>query len=277
MIENTTIKASIVKPEDAKPAKIKVDELLKFNGGLDTVITDSIELADLVSSLFGGIMHDYYGCKICVNDGRANPIVAQTIPRGTLYVDLYFKYNANDASNRMRNIELLSNINKKAIEPKADIDNTDKTPEEIARERRDEEFRNKIMMMLSMNQRSNAGNMFFITKETYESLIPFMFNGANTRWNDHTQEIQISPTPYSKGDVLVRISGLSLNAILSMIYGNEVDGTNYEYAAAPHTPIPNQDEFIVVINRLDIRTVRSLQNKLGIGSVATNMFHRYTR
>lgn len=96
---------------------IQVNEFMPFEGNMKSRFTTSMDLAETISGLFSGVMDDFCGCKIRINDGNTsyykgynnsyavNPIVpiSDDFKRvgkgpGNLYVDLYFKFNGYDLS-----------------------------------------------------------------------------------------------------------------------------------------------------------------------------------
>ena len=241
------------KTEETK-AKINVNEHAPFGGNMKCNLMSSMEMAEIVSSLFGGVFRDYAGCKIRINDGRGLPAVVNTIAPGALYVDLYFKdQSADTSSDKIATLSIAGK--KKEGEDKASLS----------------ERYTRVMGTI-------PGRMYVVSKETYECLEEFMFNGPRTQWNNHTQEITTQMNPYSKDEVLVTISGLDLNKIIAKIYGTKTEEGRYEYMAAPSTVIPNKtEEFIMTVTQLDLETVTDLQNTLGIYTSNAPTFHQYHR
>lgn len=256
------IKTSI---QDESKTFIKVDNHEPFKGDLKTDIISSIEMASIVSSLFGGIFSDFCGCKICVNDGRGNPAAMQHVAPNALYVDIYFKDRGPAPEGKMKNIVSIASLNDQIQRSK----NANTDEERI---NRDVNLANRLGVVCSAGRISN---IYKVDNKTYEALEKFMVTGPRTRWADHTQEIENLGSPYGKKEVVVRISGLDLNSIITEIYGNKTDGTNYEYVAFPSTAIPNQDEFIMMVTQLDLQAVRDLQRDLGISYANPANFHQY--
>lgn len=238
-----------------KPASIEILEHPTFEGDLKTTFMSSTEMCDIVSSLFLPAFSDYHGCEIYVaGRGQSVPVIDNN-PQlmGQLCVDLYFKDREKDFASSWKNLEL--------IEGKKDTSK---------------------MSILDRYERINGittsktGRVYNVTKETYEALDKFMFNsGSNIRWNDYTQEIVQQSTVYGKEEIYVRISGLSLNKIITEIYGDKTKDGIYEYIAFATTIIPNQQsrEFVLQVCQLDQEAVRRLQRILGVTNGALN-FHR---
>lgn len=240
------------KIEETK-TKINVNDPAPFGGNMKCNLISSMEMAEIVSSLFGSVFRDYAGCKIRINDGRGLPAVVNTIAPGALYVDLYFKENRD--GNEGKKIATLSIPGKKDNKENSSLG----------------ERYTRVMGTI-------PGRIYHVSKETYECLEEFMFNGPRTQWNNHTQEITTQMNPYSKDEVLVTISGLDLNKVIAKIYGTKTKEGRFEYMATPSTVIPNKtEEFIMTVTQLDLETVTDLQKTLGIYTSNAPTFHQYNR
>lgn len=240
------------KPTTETKASIDVVDHPVFEGDMKSNIISSIDMAEIVSSLFAPAFADYYGCNIRVNDGHTNPVIANTMPIGAIYVDLYFKDMGNPAEGTQKNI-----VPRNAA--------TNKSDDLGAR-------------FMQVNGAFNNSRAYKVTKETYEVLEKFAFNEGRTRWNEHTQEITTSMSTYGKDEVVVCISGLSLDKIVTMIYGDVTDEARYEYRTTVSTVIPSKtQEFIMQVTQLDLAAVRNLQKALGIYSSNALQFHQYHR
>ena len=234
-----------------KKASIEIVEHAEFEGDMKTNIISSIDMAEIVSSFFAPAFSDYYACKICINDGR-NPAIANTMPIGSIYVDLYFKDLGKAAEGTWKNIVRRG-------------ENKDGRTDLGAR-------------FFRVNGSFNNSRAYEVTKETYEALDEFTFTNGRTRWSDHTTETSTPMSVYGKDEVVVCISGLSLNKIITKIYGKRTEDGIYEYIATPSTIIPsNSQEFIMQVSQLDLEAVRNLEKTLGIGSANSPYFHTYVR
>lgn len=232
-------------------AVIEVQDHPKFEGDMKTNIISTIDMADIVSSLFAPALSDYYGCKFRINDGR-NPVIANSVPFGAIYVDLYFKDQGE------------SDTGFKTLTPKGQ-----KAPD-------GSDLASRFM---KVNGAMNNSNVYDISKDTFECLEKFVFgNGQNVRWRDRVTEISSTMSVYGKEEVVVEISGLSLNKIITEIYGDKTDDGRFEYIATPSTFIPSSaNEFILQISQLDLSAVRNLQKTLGIYTANSPQFHRYSK
>lgn len=251
MSNNPTIMTEGVKKEKAN---ISVVDHLEFKGDLKSSIISSIEMAEIVSAFFAPAFSDYYGCNIRVNDGHINPAIANSVPLGAIYVDLYFKDQGKNDKGGWKNLELNSNKNESGTDLSTRF------------------FR--------VNNQANKSRAYKVTDETYEALEEFMFIGNHFKinWNLHTQEIQSPMSVYGKEEIVVCISGISLEKIISKIYGTVTDDARYEYKVLPETIIPNKNgEFIMMVFQLDNNAVRELQNTLGVYNPNAPMFHQYLR
>lgn len=247
-------KRTVAEPAKQETWKIVLTEPKKFEGDMKTNIISSIEMADIISSLFSSVFNDYYGCNVRVNDGHASPVVTNSLPYGAIYVDLYFK-DQPAQENLLKNIEPYAK----------DAEGKPKDPNSLG------------ARFTRMNGSISTGRVYSVSKETYEALAEFMPTGP-FRWNEHTQEISTPMGVYSKEEVVVCISGLDLNKIITKIYGDRTDETTYEYIATPSTIIPSRtSEFIMQVTQLDIAIVRELQQVLGVRNYGAPEFHRYVR
>lgn len=240
-----------VETNEEKRAKIEVKTHPVFEGDMKTNIISSIDMAEIVSSLFAPAFSDYYGCKIQINDGRGLPGVVNSMPYGALYVDLYFKDHGpvSEGSAAYKNI--------------------------VARGSKTDGSKDLGARFMAVNGAGN-GRIYTVTKETYEILSDFMRSGNKTRWNEHTQEIATNMSLYGKEEVVVCVSGLDLNKIITEIYGAKTKEGRYEYIATPSTTIPSTNkEFIMQVCQLDLAAVRELENTLGIYSQNSSQFHIY--
>ena len=249
-MSNTNVKANNA---EKTTARIEVVDPIPFGGNMKSNLISTMEMAEIVSGLFGGVFRDYAGCKIRINDGRGLPAVTSTIAMGALYVDLYFKEQPNNGEGKRVNL----------ITPTKKENNGEKE---------------------SLSQRftrvccTAPGRMYTVTKETYECLEEFVFAGIRPNWNNYTQEITAQTHPYAKDEVFVVISGLDLNRIISKIYGTKTAEGRFEYRATPSTVIPNKaDEFIITVSQLDLETINDLQTTLGIYMGNAPSFHPYNR
>lgn len=233
-----------VENKETKKATISVAEHPVFEGDMKTNIISTIDMADVVSSLFAPAFSDYYGCKIRINNGE-NPFV----PSGVLYVDLYFKDRGTAADGAWKNIV-----------PRGSV----KTG-------------NRIADGLQRITGQGTGRVYEVTKETYEALEAFSFAGNRTNWMNLTQEISTNMSVYGmKEEVVVCISGIDLNRVISEIYGNKTEEGLYDYVATPATPIPGKvQEFILQVCQLNKKAVRDLQRDLGVYNPNSPQFHQY--
>lgn len=234
------------KQETKKKATFDVVDHPPFPGDMKTCITTTIDLTQTVSKLFAPAFPDYVGCNILMNDG-SRPVIAQTMPYGTVYVNLFFKDNGEAPEGMKKNIILSGSS---------------------------DDNRSIGDRIVAMSGRT-AARAYEVTAATYEMLEEFMPNGSRTRWMNHTNEITSQMSPYGKEEIFVEIAGLELNRIITKIYGAKTDEGRYEYQTTASTIMPNKNrEFIVQIAQLDLKAVRDLQNALGIYGANAPMFHQ---
>lgn len=246
--------------EERQPAKIEVVENEIFPGNMKMAYLSSIEMADIVSSLFAPSFSDYYGCKVCPPDNR-NVVAANEQP-GQVYVDLYFK-DMGTPSGGWKNINPIA----------ADVPAKEKDDEDGVKR---PNLSGRYKAYSNVNRAS--GRVYNVTRETYEALEEFMPRGNKTNWNEHTFETMNGMSIYGKEEVVLCITGLNLNKIIGKIYGTKTNSGIFEYEVAPSTIIPHKNgAFIMQIAQLDVATVRKLQNELGIYNSGSNDFQVYRR
>ena len=231
-------------------ASIEVTDHLEFKGDMKTDIISSIDMADVVSSLFAPAFADYYGCKICINNGR-NPTMAAKLPYGMLYVDLFFKDQGMATGKGWKNIQARNSSNNENLS-----------------------MGDRFQMV---NGTGNA-RAYNVTPQTYEALEEFMLSGSHTRWAEHTTETPISMSVYGKNEIVVCISGLVLNKVITKIYGDKTADDRYEYDVTLSNLIPHKnDEFLIQVCQLSVSAVRNMERVMGIYSANSPQFHRYQR
>lgn len=236
-----------IETKEGKKTTFDVVEHPEFPGDMKTAILTSIDMANIISNMFAGVMPDYYGCRVRVNYGNV-PVVNNTMPGGALYVDLFFKDQCTEED-------------KKNIIPRNSQSNNN---------------RGDLAARFARVNGANNGRVYTVTKQTYEMLEEFMRTGPRTRWMDHTFESASPMGPYGKDEVVVCITGLDLDRIITKIYGNKDQNSRYEYQAKAASILPNKNnEFIMTVTKLDLSAVRDLQESLGIFNNAQMNFHVY--
>lgn len=234
---------------------INVVDNTPFEGDLKTNLVSSTEMAEIVSSLFGAAFADYHGCKIGINDGKNKPLF-DTIAPNTIYVELYFK-DRGEAGSRIKNLKL-----------RGQVDTKD------GKNSMAERFR---QVAGNMNPQV-ASHVYEVTSETYEALEEFIdANARNVNWRLYTQEMSVNMgTIGTKEEAVVCITGLSLNRILTKIYGSETEEGRFEYSAMPATMIPARTgEFIMQVTQLNLETVRKLNRELGFNMPSSSQYYVY--
>lgn len=313
---------------------LNVEKIEDFTSNMKSKYMTSVELCEVISKLFNnGIMEDYIGCKIKVNDGR-NKIVADEYSRvrkgpSNLYVDLYFKYTGYDLDRYKFDVkepeldtssDSIEEATKKLekdyeraidkLERELERENVDYTlktvlPVDVYTKRNDavdkaqktlrrlksnlenirsgkdvtklkdytsviNEASNSTSNSIShryMNLMSNrnSGTVYKVLPHAYEMLEEFMPLHDKTVWTNHTIETTTNMSMFTnREEIIVCITGLDLDAVVSKIYGAGDDNGKYEYACLPSTVIANRiDEFIIVLQQLDVNIVNELINEIG--------------
>ena len=249
--------ATEIKRTNEEKIEIIIDDHPEFEGNLKTMILSSSDMCEKVSALFASFFYDYAGCKVRVNDGRANPVVANSIPYGNIYVDLYFK----DMGKVPEGCNIIKNI----------------TPIGGSSDKKEE--KDSLLARYMRVNGARTGRAYNVSDDTFKTLNNLMgLTYNNSRWLERTQEMVTNYSVYSKEEIVVCISGLDLNTILSKIYGVKDEDGRYEYSATPSTVIPSSaDEFIMHVAQLNTNIVSELRAKLGIYTANSPSFHSYRR
>lgn len=240
-----------------KPAKFKEIEPIAFEGDLNSsIIPEDILCKEILPKLFATSFHDFCGSKIRQMDG-SNPLLFNTgIPKGALYLDLYFKYQGEASKDGP--IQNLLPIN---------------APEDG--QKKNDMYSRLVHVSGSMN----SSRMFKVTPETYQILSEVSFNEKFTRWDAQTQEVASNTLPYTKDEVFVKISGISLDKTISLIYGKGDKNCMYYYSCQPASIRANDPRmFNIQITRLASDALAKLQAYNGIyAPQRADDFYMYTR
>jgi len=237
--------------EEKKKKTIDVIELLKFEANTEVAFVNTIEATEIINNLFGNVLRDYCGSKICLNDGT-NPTLNSIVPVGKFYVNLYFRMNDTDTSDAIPNlVSRAASVNGKS---RYDI------------------LRNMTGL--------SAGRAYEFTPETFEALNEFRFAPERPfNWNNVTTELTSQygfPGSYNQ-EIIACINGLDFEKILNKVYGTRTEEGIFQYQAVPVQFVANASgEFVMQITRLDVRKLEDLRRSLG-GGVTRTEFHSFIR
>jgi hypothetical protein len=226
-----------VKKEKGR-TKLEVEDFIKFDPNIESAYVNTIELRETVACLFKPAFRDYADCKVCLNTGDVPQAVAADIPIGSLYVKLYFRPNESRSEKAIANI--------------------------VGRNR--SEGRSRFDSLCRMSG-ANSGRTYDVTTETYEALDDFrFFNRRKANWNNLTSEV-VSQYGYSVSyneEILVEITGISLEAVLNKVYGERTDEGWFQYQASPVQCVANVGgEYVIQITKLDMKKLDDLRKQLG--------------
>ena len=255
------IDTKVVTNDNGK-AEIEVTKKEVFNGDMKTMIIPSTEMEETISDFFGSVLSDYVGCRVRINDGNSRPIVKQLYEPGSIYVDIFFKNNP-EADGFIKSINTVSST---VDNETKDSKEANKKPNALAQR----------LMRYSRITGTYSGRNFVVSEDTYSILSSFLPNRYIPRWAEHTFESVQQTDSYGKDEVVVGITGLDINKILSQIYGGSTKDARYEYLASPTGLYRyGSSDFIMTVIQLDSDVVRRLQNALGIGQVHPISYNRY--
>ena len=253
---------SNVNRNDNGTIEIGVKEPIEFSSNEKLMVTTSIDLADLVSQFFSQTLTDYYGCKICRSGTSSTlPDVAAIYPQGSIYVDLYFKYDPADHGAEDKAEVLIPRVPPVGTQN----DKKEKTLEE---------------RMLAINALAKTTSLYAIHNDVKKALAPYMVRGLQTNWPGITKEIAQPINAQGKDDTIVCISGVDIGAVIANIYGATEknpdtarnDAIEYHISVGKNLPTRN-DEFIVEIKRYNTKSFKELQVKLGLAMQNNTNFH----
>lgn len=247
-------KTQEIETTEKKKASLKVDPI-SFDGQAKCLYTSTLELADKIGAMFAPAFRDYSGCKISINNGLGPNVILNTIAPGALYVDLYFKEGAGNTNQGIQNLI-----------------------------RRSETKGSELSSRLEHVLGGMASRVYEVSTATKEILEEFVPMNRNPRWNERILEHSVQADAYMpRQDIVVRIIGLSLDQIVSKIYGKSItdkDGNKdeYDYSIVPIRQVFNaRDEYVLQITQLNKQIVRDLSKSLGMNFQTPADYNVYRR
>lgn len=220
---------------------------VEFPGQAKCLYISTLELADKIGSIFAPVFENYSGCKILINRNNAEdstPIIAQTIPFGCLYVNLYFKEGVKNPGG-------IKNLTRR-FETKSD----------------------DLGVRLENVLGGRSNRIYEVTEDTMDILTEFLPNPKSPRWDDRIVERGVQQSAFlPREEVVVCIYGLSLDALISKLYGRvftEEDGTRteFDYSIVPIKQVVSQrEEYVLQITQLDRKIIRDLSRSLGVNLI----------
>ena len=255
------IQTNVIKSKEENSDKVKIElkvvSPLEFEGDIKSNIMTSDRLCDIIGSFFGSFFQDYYGCIIKQHTNvelnpETNALNNAGIPFGGFYVNLFFKDQGKATDGRIKTLYQK---------------NAEKTESSTLAAR----------YMQYNNTHAAASTIYKVSSDT-ETLLSLFMNNPIRNWAMYESEELVPMTAMlnSKPEVVERISCLSLDKIITMIYGSRTADSTYEYRTTLASPINAGSKFILTINQLDTAFVRELQNELGYNR-PTDTFRVYNR
>lgn len=257
-----------------EPLRINVVKERKFDSLTESLFCSSTDICKMINGLFAGLFPDYVGCSIQCNTnvtGNVNGIpvypnpdgVLNELPLNSYYVNIIFKDRGNSA---LRDGEV------KTMIPLHQVNGNNNSGGSL----KDRYVRFNGIMMSSKNYK--------ISDETKEAIEEFMIipNGIKLNdkfWNSRTIEYTegVSVGLYDNKYVShCRIVGLSLEKLISKIYGSkDENGNSVEYLVTPcvlpHLGFQNGSGISMFqISRMDTKNFKKLISTLCGGSYASS-------
>ncbi len=238
------------KNEKPEKARIVVNQHEEFDNTYDTKIITFEKLTKQINGLFGACFADFCGANICIA-GTTPPVNNQIkLPIGSLYVDLYFRDMGEAPKDLYKNIIPATQSKKTAKDDESN----------------DNRLAHRIIDLSNRNIKSSKA--YNVTRETYECLEEFLFGDPRRapKWSELTREIQQNVGGlYGRDGICVVITGLSLEKIITALYGAKTEEGRYSYSvhlnrfdSVGYTTVANPSKSILTICRLDDNEVRKL-------------------
>lgn len=229
---NETTKATNLKGATNNAPKkkgISLKEHLEFPGTLKTNITTSQSLAELINGVLRNVLSDYEGCFIGVDQNGLN-------------LTLYFTDKGEATEGQ---IKVLKNMTKTPVKSAPVIEK---------------------IHALSMYSRSN---MFTLTDDAKEVISGIMDVPGNAKinWSNCVTEVTVPVNNYGQAyNVTVKVSGVSINKILQIVYGTkDEDGKYVQYSTSILRPVPYSPSiFIISIMQLRTEQLEQLAQSTGL-------------
>ena len=224
------------------PYKIELAENVPFNSIASSVYISSSDLMKLVNELFRGAFADFEGSvfETARNAGiGAEPTVSLFFNHG--------KYEDQPTACERSNGKNVGN---------ALLDRT----------------RNRDRQIME-------GDRYIISEDGKDVIAPLLtqrnFNNGNPNWKllvgDFVDTASTGFFTMTQAPQYTKISGLSINKLCSLIYGEKLNGKNYEYdvkiAGGINTPWGGSPQltvnYMLIVNRVDRDEVAKVYEKLG--------------
>lgn len=259
------------KAHDHEPTRIKVNGVRTFEPITQTMIIETNEMCNLINSLFAPVFHDYVGSAIMFNSAGAAGIAAgmpvypnpdgviTDIPLNQHYATIIFK-DLGSLADGESSIKNLKNIN----DVKADSSS----------------LRSRYMAFASVANRSKNYELTLDTKEALEEFMlrPRYAPVNKDFWNRRVLEYAEPVQGIYDNKMIshVRVIGLSLDALVSKIFGTKDDeGNRVEYLVTPctipQTAVQNPNT-LFQISRLDTTNFTKLTGIMYGGSPLSSSY-----
>lgn len=253
------------KEENNGMLTLTVNKHQPFDGNLACYLGSTLEIRDLISTLFKSIFGDYAGCMVGWNNttGRYTPLSLATtkyMRPGDMFVDLYFKHTPG----RVDGVKAI--ITSDESDPTLPSSDKDKKKEEKKEEKKadaNEKF-DRINALSKFNQVMTTPKSFRITKGARDLLRKYTFEDP-INWNEHVCDTSIQTNYNTATETYVVVSGLNFNKIIKEIFGDRDDDGIYQYRSEFVQEIRgNTFDFITNITRLDTTMVNKLAVAAGM-------------
>lgn len=206
---------------------IYVKEHASFQTTLETNLTTTNKLCALINEFFRPVFCDYEGCFIAPN------------PDGSLGLVIYFKDKGQAAEDQIKNLKLYGVSTEKSS--------------------------NVMDRIRNINATNSQRRAFEVTSNTKDALIRF-YDNPNVNWGKVIYECTSNNNNYNNQyNILVAVSGISVNRVLTTIFGNKDENNdNVQYDAKIMRPLSGSFNYIISIMRLNNTDLEKFASELGM-------------
>lgn len=258
-----------------KKKKYSVDiEPINFNAQAKCLYISTIDLCDMIGSIFKPVLPDFSGSKIRVKQSADNANLAlRMIPDGEFYVELYFKPNSPDPDPETSNVVL-----------------------------RNRAVGSDLLSRAQALVGASTSRLYDLTDWTKEVLIDFThfyapdldYKRFNAYWNDRIIErpVQMNSMLGTPQQTLVSVTGLPLKTFIYYMYGEKIEDeetgavSEYDYdiqykrnVVSPQTMYgtnPNANgEYILQISQMNRNIQSDLARSIGFGFQSNYEYNVY--
>ena len=234
---------------------LDIDSDIEFNATSESLLTTTDELCQMINQVFHQVFSDYYGSNVIVNNNAS------------LSVNLVFKPNSlPDAGS--------DEMPKKCITTL--VNTIKKTDSEIVNDilgnnaHRDMEIQKNNNFIFT---KAGGGIIYgLLAKQIAQGVNPKNLMDMKKKIMNEVYENQRVAWNKSESTIYVRVYGLDIYKILSLIFGRRTEdgsrlfyNTNIKRPLVNTVPSPNGTNYILEIQKMSENSFVAAMNKMGMG------------